>query len=176
MVILHKTKDSREQNIELINQLETELRKKNNSNENITILAEDTIVKVGDTEMVDIRWTLKELEKYEGETITWITNIGTNDGETINIYQGIQQGIISLSRGSDGFAFDPYLIPIELYCDIDDITLPLQNYTLSELETKGLKDLYSARTKALVNLRKGVFIKSIKIKNILKWNGEYQND
>ncbi|MNU09607.1 hypothetical protein D3C72_2562750 [compost metagenome] len=48
--------------------------------------------------------------------------------------------------------------------------------TLYQLDKEGLKDKYSARKDAVIEfIKHGNYMKSIEIKDIPKWEGEYQN-
>lgn len=139
-------------------------------------IVDDTILEIDGREIVSIRWDLETLESLKGKSVKWITNIGVNDGEKIFVYKGVSQGIVSSFKGGQGFAFDPYIIPIELHSRFEDVELPLKNFTFAQLEEKGLKDLFSARTRALLNLKENISYYDIPISHITEWTGSYQND
>lgn len=139
-------------------------------------LVEDTILIVNGIEVVDIKWKIDELK--ENDKAKWITTLAFNDGQEISVYKGSIDGVITKKKGSEGFAFDPYFIPIELMNKnmLDfDINYDLQGLTLAELDNLGFKYLFSARKKAIDNLKKNksLFIK--KLKEIPEWTGSYQN-
>lgn len=140
------------------------------------LIVEDTILARIDAdgniieEIVDIRWKLDVL--IEGESIRWITSLGYNDGETITVYRGEIDGVITKQRGSEGFAFDPYFVPTEFAYRIGDAKYPV---TLADFDALGRKKEFSARFKALMNLKNGTFIFKTPISDILPWEGEYQH-
>lgn len=136
-------------------------------------LVEDTILIINDEVVVDIKWKVKNLK--EGDKATWITSLGYNDGENIYIYQGSIEGVITLKKGNEGFAFDPYFVPLELVNPTDDMNYDLKGLTLTLLDKFGLKKFFSARYKALINLKEGNTFCKIPVKNILPWTGTYQN-
>lgn len=126
------------------------------------IIVEDTILTIDGKEVVDIRWNQEDKLK-NAKKAQWIVSLAYNDGNTISVYRGIVNGII-VEPSINGFGFDPYFLP-----DGSDITL-------SQLDKEGKKDLFSARVKALLNLKndKAEFRKEIK--DIPIWNGQYQNE
>lgn len=128
-------------------------------------VVEDTVLIVNGKEIVDIRWKLNELK--EGDEARWITSIGYNDGENIKIFRGTIDGLITKRKGDEGFAFDPFFVPIE--------NNPNQ-FTLKELDVLGAKNNYSARNSALNDFTDNMFYDSINIENISEWKGEYQGD
>jgi len=131
-------------------------------------VVEDTILIINGEEIVDIKWKISQLKKLHFNTDTikasWQVLLGYNTGDTIEIYKGIVNGIIIPNSIDKGYGFDPYFLP-----DGSDITL-------AKLEKEGNKDLYSARQKALIKLKHFKYYKKIKISDIPKWNGKYQND
>ena len=135
-------------------------------------VVEDTILEINGIEVVDIRSKVEDLK--EGDKAVWITSLGYNNGEEIIIYRGIQEGIITRLRGDEGFDFDPYFIPKELFGTEDVGKIDIRNNTLSELNSKGMKTIYSARAKALTNLIKDDRFLIESIENIPKWSGKYQ--
>ena len=101
-VILHKAKDAKQQNF---------------IQSGTSIIVEDTIIRNLDTnkDITDIKWTVDSLK--EGTNVEWITSLALNDGINIYIFRGNQRGVVTRERGDEGFAFDPYFIPEELYQD-----------------------------------------------------------
>ena len=131
------------------------------------VMVEDTILSVDGKDVVDIRFKLEELlnkvSRYGAITkLSWIVNLGYNDGSYIYIYTGVVDGIFT-QKTTDGFGFDPYFLP------------NWANASLAQLEKEGRKDDYSARILALNNFMQKRFTKKIKIKDIPKWDGAYQN-
>lgn len=125
-------------------------------------IVEDTILICDGKEVVDIRWNQEDKLKNI-KTASWIVSLGYNDGKNLNVFRGIINGII-VEPKCEGFGFDPYFLP-----DGSDITL-------AELDKQGLKNNFSARKIALLNLKNNNFYSSIKINEIEKWNGKYQNE
>lgn len=138
-------------------------------------IVEDTILKINGQEVIDIKWKVDSLT--EGDKVEWITSLGYNDGESIHVYGGITKGFITTSRSTTGFAFDPFFIPEELFnLSLTDENYHLNNLTLEELNKMNLKDNYSARTKALLNLKEEKPLFVVKIRHVDEWHGEYQNN
>lgn len=168
-VILHKAKDARYQNHIPVG---------------TTILVEDTIIRNEDTgkDITDIKWNVDSLE--EGTNVKWITSLALNDGINIYVFRGRQEGVVTRERGNEGFAFDPYFIPNELYIPFkDSFTLNgiqysklYPNNTLAELEKNGIKDIFSARAKALKYLSEFKLEYIIPLVSIKDWEGKYQNE
>lgn len=128
-------------------------------------IVEDTILEVEGKEVVDIRYCI---EKYSKKEIAakWIVSLGYNNGTEIIIYRGIIEGkLISVDCiPQDSFGFDSYFIPL----------INNNDKTLYQLKKVGLKDTYSARRIALMNLIKNDYVTKKLIKNIPAWNGAYQ--
>ena len=129
-------------------------------------IVEDTSLEIEGLNVgVNIRWVIDQLlenDKLSGKKAIWTVLIGVNDGKSIEIYSGIINGHIVAPKGK-GFGFDPIFVPNG------------SNLTLSELEEIGKKDNFSARKKAIDNMLTKKFIKTIPIKTIPKWEGEYQH-
>jgi inosine/xanthosine triphosphate pyrophosphatase family protein len=125
---------------------------------------EDTSLDIeGEDIGVNIRWLIEEIKNFEGKKAKWKVILGVNDGLTISLYQGFINGrIVNKPFDAPSFGFDPYFIP-----DGSD-------YTLHELEKMGLKDQYSARKIAVQQMLNKEFMMKEEIKNIPKWNGDYQ--
>jgi len=130
-------------------------------------VVEDTILIIDGEEVIDIKWKIQELQKINSRKCTpvsWQVLLGFNTGKTIEIYRGIVNGIIIPDSLDQGYGFDPYFLP-----DGSDVTLAV-------LESVGGKDRFSARRNALINLKSRRFIKTISIKDVPIWTGNYQND
>ncbi len=168
-VILHKAKDARYQNF---------------IQSGTSIIVEDTIIRNLDTnqDITDIKWTVDSLK--EGTNVEWITSLALNDGINIYIFRGNQRGVVTRQRGDEGFAFDPYFIPEELYQDYNknytrngfNYGKAYPNYTLGELDKIGLKDMFSARSKALNCLNEFRLDKVVQLIEVKDWEGRYQNE
>lgn len=126
-------------------------------------LVEDTILKINNVEVVDIKWNQEDKLK-DSVPCSWVVSLGYNDGEKIYVFRGVINGNVVEPLEEGGFGFDPFFLP-----DGSDITL-------AQLENEGNKDKFSARTNALVNLIKGraEFVKEIS--EIKPWEGKYQNE
>jgi len=127
-------------------------------------VVEDTILNINGEDIVDIKWKIDELKNYNGiPNAYWSVILGYNDGENIRLYKGVTHGIINPCSKDDGYGFDPYFIPLG------------SNKSFGLLEQEGLKDEFSPRKKALLNLKNDNPYKILKIKEIPGWTGKYQN-
>lgn len=128
-------------------------------------IVEDTSFDVeGANVGTNVRWLMDSISKYEGRKAEWIVKLAVNYNENIYVYDGKIKGIISSSKGKEGFGFDPIFIPNGTH------------KTLSELSFEGNKDDYSARKQAFNNLLLNFNPKVYKIKDIPEWLGEYQKE
>jgi len=134
-------------------------------------VVEDTILEIKKDkkfeELVEIKWLINDLPKYIGKKARWIVTLAHNDGEFITLYRGIIEGTIGnpykVNGEIKGYGFDPYFY----------ITF---SQSLAKLDEQGRKDDFSARKKALLGMKKNKKYKKIKISDIPKWNGKYQNE
>lgn len=141
-------------------------------------LIEDTVLKIGDNNVVDIRWRINEMIGLsESSTISWIVTLAHNDGCKINIYTGEIPCKINprclipdFKKSNDSFGFDEYLIPLVINTNGHKNKL-----SLYELERKGFKDCFSPRKLAVNNFVSGIKTKSVLVSDLLPWNGEFQN-
>jgi len=132
---------------------------------------EDTILEIKNNkkweELVEIKWLIDDLQKYIGKKAKWIVTFAYNDGKYITLYKGVIEGTIGNPYKVDGkirgYGFDPYF-----YIDFKN--------TLAKLDKEGRKDDFSARQKALLAIKKNKKFKKIKISEIPKWTGNYQNE
>jgi len=132
---------------------------------------EDTILEIKNKrkweELVEIKWMIDNLPKYLGKRAKWVVTFAYNDGEYITLYRGTYEGTIGNPYKVDGkirgYGFDPYFY----------ITF---SQNLAKLDEEGRKDDFSARHKALLAIKKNKKFKKIKISDIPKWEGEYQNE
>jgi len=124
-----------------------------------SFLVEDTILEVNGKEVVDIRWKINELK--EGDKALWITRIAYNNGDSIVVYKGVIEGVITKNKIVKGFGFDPYFIPKG------------SKKTLTELEDE--KQKYSARYLAIKNLLNKNIEFQVKVADISPWKGDYQH-
>jgi len=128
-------------------------------------IVEDTILIVQGEEVVDVKWKIEELKKHKDSAhCVWVTILGVNNGNSIKLYKGSIKGIINSNSKDPGLSFDPYFIP-------EGSTV-----SLGYLDSVGKKDDFSARKKALMNLKTNNSSSRVKIKDIKEWEGGYQND
>jgi inosine/xanthosine triphosphate pyrophosphatase family protein len=128
-------------------------------------ISEDTSLEVDGHDVgVNIRWLLNNLPKMIGRKSIWKVLIGKNDGEYIEIFEGVVSGVIVEPIG-DGFAFDPYFL-------VDGI-----GQTLGQLKSsENIPEVeYSARAIAVSNLKNDNYIKKVALDSIPEWDGEYQH-
>lgn len=128
------------------------------------ILVEDTILKINDKEIVDIRWKFDEVLKMDNPIIEWIVNLSIVDNDYVYVYTGVVHcDFIQSSFDPFGpHAFDPFLKPKGI------------NETFYELDLKGIKKDFSPRSIATKKLLSGNYSYKEKVSKFKKWNGEYQ--
>lgn len=140
-------------------------------------LTEDTILKIDDEYIVDIRWRINEIIGLsEKTTINWVLTLAHNDGYKINIYTGEIPCKINpkclmfdFKKSDDSFGFDEYLIP-----QMNDNKGHENKLSLYELEKKGCKDCFSARKIAVDNFISGKKTTSVLVSDLLPWKGKFQ--
>jgi len=122
-------------------------------------IVEDSILLVNGKEVVDIKFNENSL--IDGANATWLVSLGYNLNGEIFVYQGVIHGTIKQTN-KEGYSFAPYFYPngTEL--------------SLEELENKGMKENFSARKIALMNLKENNYLFRLKKKEIVEWEGEYQ--
>lgn len=123
-------------------------------------LVEDTVLKVGSEEIVDVKFMATQIAEH-GEA-SWITSLGYRDDKHLYVYCGTIPGRITTPTINLGPSFEPYFVPAGT------------EMNLYELRLRGQKDQYSARRLAIeaYRLDKPQFVK--KISDIPRWAGEYQ--
>lgn len=162
-VILHKTKDMFLQN-------EKSLKKTYNfSNYNSIIIVEDTSLMIeGHTVGTDIKYVVDNMEQYAGSLAEWNVYLGVTNGESIEIYVGsITGNLTKHGYGNSKFGFDRHFLPNE--------NNP-EHLTLSELQDRNQKHLFSARARAINNFNKGHYLKKVNFSEIPEWTGSYQEE
>lgn len=130
-------------------------------------IVEDTSLHVEGANIgVNVRWLMDNINDYHGKKATWIVLLGVNDGEYIKIYEGKVEGKLVKTdvKNDTTFGFDSNFIPNG------------QTKTLSELDSLGLKDNFSARKKAVESLLSNDVSYVKHIKNIPQWSGSYQSN
>lgn len=127
-------------------------------------IVEDTSLDVEDAQIgTNIRWLLDNIAEYAGRRAIWTVLLGKNTGTTIEVYKGTIEGyIVNRPVTSSTFGFDNHFMPNG------------SNHTLEELEQENLKDHYSARKNAIMNLLDNGPIAVYPIDSIPEWTGTYQ--
>ena len=129
------------------------------------MIVEDTSLNIeGESVGVNVRWLLDNLHTYAGKKASWVVLIGLNDGESIRVFKGKINGVITNKETSmNGFGFDSLFIPEG------------SDKTLYELENEGLKDDFSARKLAIDKLVLGEYMHRIELSTLTPWEGPYQS-
>ncbi len=111
-----------------------------------------------------VRWHMDALHDFVGAPVTFSVMIALNDGTDIYLYEGHMRGHITLPKAvpPDAFGFDPFVIPEGT------------SFSLYDLEHRGQKDAYSARSLAIGALCAGNHCKKVPISSIAPWQGAYQ--
>lgn len=128
-------------------------------------ITEDTILTIDGEEVVDIRYKLSSLKGMSSTpTALWQVMLAYNDGNYIYLFKGTTEGVLRAITDipKDAFGFDPNFYPTG------------EDESLYALNQKGRKKDVSARCKALALLTKGQYFKRVKIADIPKWEGNYQ--
>lgn len=130
------------------------------------IILEDTILEILEnnlwTEVVDIKWKVGQLKNKA--PARWVVSLGIKDGAVIKIYRGTVSGKINPDLFvPDTFGFDSIFFP-----DGD-------SRTLLELNTLGLKPNFSARKRALDDLKLNKLYLAREINDLPPWTGEFQS-
>jgi len=129
-------------------------------------IVEDTSLHVeGEDVGANVKWMLDNLDVYEGKKAKWETLVARNDGERIDVFRGVIEGVL-VHRFDEpkGFGFDGFFVPNG------------SDKTLYELEEQGNKDNFSARKNAIDAWLKGNVYHVCSIKNIHPWTGNMQNN
>lgn len=128
------------------------------------ILVEDTILKVNNEEIVDIRWKFDDVSKMDNPTIEWIVNLAILDNNNVYIYTGtVHCDFVKSDFDPFGpYAFDPFLKPKNI------------DKTFYELSLEDLKKNFSPRNIAINNLINGIYSCKKPVSSIPKWTGDYQ--
>lgn len=130
-------------------------------------IVEDTSLVVEGIDIgANVRWFVNRMHEekdFIGRSAIWTTLLGVNTGEEIKIYRGDIEGVLVAPRGKR-WGFDAIFQPNGV------------EYTLSELNVLGTKDLYSARrfaAEAFIN-NKTYLVRLIS--DIEPWSGSWQNN
>lgn len=128
-------------------------------------VVEDTSLVVEGADVgVNIRWMEDNLHTLIGRKAVWKVYLGLNDGEKIRIYGASVNGeLVDAGLGKE-FGFDGVFKPEG------------SKYTLHELSMMKRKDRYSARKKAVEAVKRGEVLHTYVIKDIPKWDGDYQQE
>ena len=125
-------------------------------------IVEDTIVKIGWKEMVDIRWNIEWLKEYIWDRIQCIVHLWYNTGSEIIIYKWVVNGKVSTPLWRSWFWFDPFFIP------------EWEERSLAQLAEDGLKHKFSARRIALEKMACDDKEDLVQISTIWEWRWSYQ--
>lgn len=131
------------------------------------ILVEDTSLQVEGVDVgVNIKWLLNEIKtnkSFEGRKATWIVNLGLVYKDKLFLVESKTEGTISL-KGAElpAFGFDGIFIPKGAKDNLFD------------LDSKGIKDSYSPRKKAIDLFLSQQYTKVLSVADISPWRGEYQ--
>lgn len=125
------------------------------------VIVEDTVLKVEDKEIVDIKFKLKEIKQHS--KASWITSLGYHDNVNLYVYRGVVEGRIVTPVIEHETSFEPCFVPSGA------------DVTLYELKKEGRKNNFSARRIALEAYRNRKPVLCKKILDIPSWVGEYQN-
>lgn len=124
-------------------------------------VVEDTILLIDNKEVVDIKWKIKSLK--ERVSASWITTLAVNQDGFIYLYEGCINGeIVPEKFTEDSFGFDSVFKPEN------------SDMTLHDLKDK--KENFSARKLAIEKLKNNDFYFKKAVKDIPKWNGDWQNN
>lgn len=127
-------------------------------------IVDDTSLDIEDAQIgTNVRWLLDNIAEYAGRRAIWTVLLGKNTGTTIEVYKGTIEGyIVNRPVTTSTFGFDSHFMPNGT------------NQTLEELEQEGLKDQYSARKNAVMNLLDNDPVAVYPIDSIPEWTGTYQ--
>jgi len=128
------------------------------------VLVEDSVLIIDGKEEVEIRWKWKNLKT--NSLIKIIISIGLLKNNKVYVYRGELEAIVDRSKGMNGVAFEPFIIPLEHNPN---------KLTFTELMKVINKDLFDPRAKAVKNLLNNNPAFIIDVKDIPTWNGKYQN-
>lgn len=126
-------------------------------------VVEDTIIEILEQnqwkEVVDIRYQMNNLQgQFKAK---WITSLAYLEQGLIKVFRGATEGFLDAQRTMKGFGFDNYFIP--------------QGEAQSLYDLGNKKDDYSARKKALINLKEDKPFMTKELKTLKKWTGKYQS-
>ena len=127
-------------------------------------IVDDTSLDIEDAQIgTNIRWLLDNIAEYAGRKALWTVLLGKNTGTSIEVYKGTIEGyIVNRPVTSSTFSFDNHFMPNG------------SNHTLEELGQGVLKDHYSARKNAVMDLLDNDPIAVYPIDSIQEWTGTYQ--
>jgi len=126
-------------------------------------VVEDTILTVKGEEIVDIRWKLNSIPT--ATPALWTTTLAWNCGDEIKLFTGIVEGFIDKDKDvPEAFGFDGVFI------------VKGTGKTLYELGKKKHTKKNSARKQAALLLKAEKPAEVIKVSDIPKWTGNYQNE
>ena len=129
------------------------------------VLVEDATLIINGKEEVEIRWKTDSLET--GDKVTWIISLGIVRNGIVEIYKAQTDLVVDRFFGTDGVAFEPYLVPVK--------NNPKQiSYTMLSQEID--KDIIDPRSMAIKKFIKNDIDFSVNLIDVKPWEGKYQND
>lgn len=130
-------------------------------------VVEDTSLDVDGADVgVEVKWLMDNLSSLSGRRAVFRVILAMNDGDTVSVFEGRQEGRLDGSRPSSvgAFGFDPCFVPDGS-----------GGRTLLELEKSGMKDLFSARARAVEAFNAREPLSRVKTSDIPEWTGEWQD-
>jgi XTP/dITP diphosphohydrolase len=120
-------------------------------------LVEDTALDVEGADVgINVRWLLDNLSNCIGRKAVWRVRLAYREGNEVHIYKGEVRGTIVVSRGKEGFGFDPVFLPQD------------SDQTLAENKP----DTVNARSLAIDAL---IHKKNLETKKVIdNWSGPWQ--
>lgn len=123
------------------------------------VIVEDTSLDIEGVDVgINVRWMLDHLKQYIGRKAVWTVLLAKRHGNQVKVYSGTTTGEIISPRGTNGFGFDPFFLPMG--CD------------KSLAESK--PDAVNARAKAVDAIANDDVFATTDVVN--DWQGAWQTD
>jgi inosine/xanthosine triphosphate pyrophosphatase family protein len=108
-------------------------------------LCEDTRLDVEGSDIgIHVKFSLERLADLAGRRARFACCLALCSEDSVSVWEGSVEGLIDHARGLGGFGFDPYFYPSEAMGE-----------SLAQLDSRGLKDNFSARALACAALSTG---------------------
>lgn len=76
-------------------------------------LVEDTCLDVEGSDIgINVKWLINHLADFAGQQAVWIVFLAYRKGNEVVVFRGEVKGHIVEAKGSNGFGFDPYFLPL----------------------------------------------------------------